>query len=218
MGSVPQNQDTMARIARLERTVSNLQRQSTLSSASISEGNLTVRRGGSIRVIDDGSIVGEGTGVLDWEGDAHFGGNLVIDGDTTLGGNLTFGDEVIPPEALSLRTEARTFSASGTGNGNTRTQNVTVAVPSWAETVSVIAIGTSAVTAAALQILSRISIDGQDGSEMFAASDLSVTVSATHGRTFTPSGNFTVAVFAGAQGVDSHFWTQSIVVMAVFTN
>lgn len=218
MGGVPRSNDLGSRIDRLERAVANLQRQSTLSSASISEGNLTVRRGGSIRVIDDGSIIGEGTGELDWAGDAHFGGNLLIDGDTTLGGNLTFGDNVIPPEALMRRTEARTYSTNGDGNGNTRTQSLSVTMPTWAATASVIAIGTSAVTASSLQILSRISIGGQNGSEMTASSDLSVTVTAAHGRTFSPSSSFTVSVFAGAQGTGSHYWTQSLVVMAVFTN
>lgn len=91
MGGVPRSNDLGSRLVRLERAVGNLQRQSTLSSASISEGNLTVRRGGSIRVIDGGSIIGEGEGVLDWEGDAHFGGNLTAEGDTYLGGVVTYG-------------------------------------------------------------------------------------------------------------------------------
>lgn len=266
MGGVPRSSDLGSRLDRLERAVSNLQRQSTLSSASISEGNLTIRRGGSLRVIDGGSIIGEGEGNLDWEGPAsfggdtgiggdlaitgnteisgelnvtgdseingelevngraellgntHIGGNLVIDGTTRLEGNLTFGPGSIPPSALSSRTEARTYSSGGEGNGNTRTQSLTVNVPSWAESVSVIAIGTSAVTAASLQILSRITISGNTGPEMYAASDLSVTVTATHGRTFSPGSSFSVSVFGGAQGTGSHFWTQSLVVMAVFTN
>ena len=138
MGAVPQNKDLYARLERLERAVNNMQRQSTLASASISEGNLTVRRGGNIRVIDGGSITGEGEGNLDWEGDAHFGGDLTIDGDTTLGGNLTFAPGVIPPAALSARSETVTVSATRTGNGGTFAGRVTVNPPSWAETASVL--------------------------------------------------------------------------------
>lgn len=95
MTAVPSQKDLWSRIERLERQVGNLQRQSTLSSASISGGNLTIRRGGSLRVIDGGSIVGEGGGNLNWDGNASFGGdtsiggNLGITGTTTIGGNTS---------------------------------------------------------------------------------------------------------------------------------
>lgn len=67
MGGVPRSNDLGSRLDRLERAVSNLQRQSTLSSASISEGNLTIRRGGNIRVINGGSI------------SVHDGGDIVLE-------------------------------------------------------------------------------------------------------------------------------------------
>lgn len=249
MGGVPRSNDLGSRLDRLERAVSNLQRQSTLSSASISEGNLTVRRGGSIRVIDDGSIIGEGTGVLDWEGPASFGGdteisgdltvsgdtdivggldvsgttriggNLTIDGNTRLEGNLTFGDDSIPPAALSRRTEARTFSGTGTGNGTTRTQNVTVNVPSWAQTTSCYAFGISSVAVAPARALSRITIAGDQGPEVEASSDLALAVPAAHARDFSPAGgsSFTVSLYGGLQGTTPSPWTQILIVQCVFT-
>lgn len=88
MGGVPRSNDLGSRLTRIERAIRDLQRNSTLNSASISEGTLTIRRGGRIRVIDNGSIIGEGTGVIDWAGDAHIGGDTHIDGNTTLGGDI----------------------------------------------------------------------------------------------------------------------------------
>lgn len=56
MGSTPKNNDMMARLNRLEKRVSAMERTSTLTSASISEGDLTIRRGGNLRVIDGGNF------------------------------------------------------------------------------------------------------------------------------------------------------------------
>src|SRR5690625_2420953 len=221
MGAVPQNKDLYARLERLERAVNNMQRQSTLSSASISEGNLTVRRGGNIRVIDGGSITGEGDGILDWEGDAHFGGNLTIDGNTTLGGNLQFGDNVSPPEAWARRTEPLTFGSSGGGLAVSRNQTVNVTMPSWAETASVIAIGTTNVAATIAQFQARVLIDGDEGEYTRGFIDgLAATIPSVHRRDFTPSGNFSVVLQGTQQGVDPDpaEWQQDLVVMAVFTN
>lgn len=121
MGGVPRSNDLGSRLDRLERAVSNLQRRSTLSSASISEGNLTVRRGGSIRVIDDGSIIGEGTGVLDWEGPASFGGDTEISGDlevsgsTYLGGTVTYGPGNRPAVVDANASQASGWQATNNG-------------------------------------------------------------------------------------------------------
>ncbi len=87
MGGVPRSNDLGSRLDRIERAIRDLQRNSTLNSASISEGTLTIRRGGRIRVIDNGSIIGEGTGVIDWAGDASFGGDTFIGGSTTISGD-----------------------------------------------------------------------------------------------------------------------------------
>lgn len=212
MAGVPRSNDYESRIQRLERAVGILQRQSTLTSASIGEGGLTVR--------DNGEIRGIGTGKLDWNGPAHFGGNtdiggqldvtgnthisgnLLIDGDTTLGGHLIFAPGSVPPEALSRRVESATAGSNGFSNSpvSNRTQSVNITPPSWAQTVSVMAIGTSSATAAPIRLVSHVTISGQDGPDTEGASDLSITIPAAHVRTFAAAGQFTVSVFAGVQG------------------
>lgn len=103
MTAVPSQKDLWSRIERLERQVGNLQRQSTLSSASISGGNLTIRRGGSLRVIDGGSIVGEGGGNLNWDGPASFGGNTAIGGNLDITGTTLIGGDTSVTGSLSTR-------------------------------------------------------------------------------------------------------------------
>ncbi len=119
MGGVPRSNDLGSRLDRLERAVSNLQRQSTLSSASISEGNLTIRRGGSLRVIDGGSIVGEGEGSLDWEGDAHFGGDTDIGGDTTISGGTHISGDTDISGKLTVSSQAELLGNTHIGGNLT---------------------------------------------------------------------------------------------------
>lgn len=65
MGAVQPNRDLFSRVEMLERQVAAMERTTTLTSASISEGDLTVRRGGSIRLVDRGSLsVGEDASVV----------------------------------------------------------------------------------------------------------------------------------------------------------
>lgn len=208
--------------------MAQLQRTSTLSSASISEGNLTIRRGGNLRVIDGGSIIGEGDGDLEWEGDAsfggeldvtgetHIGGDLLIDGNTTLGGNLTFGSNTVPPEALVRRVEANTAGSNGSGTGTNRTQSVTLTPPAWAQTVSVMAFGTASATASPIRLLAHVTIDGQDGPGTEGASDLAVTLPAAHVRTFPASGPFQVSVWTGVQGINPVMIFQTISAMVTY--
>lgn len=77
MAGVPRRTDLGSRLERLERAVAQLQRTSTLSSASISEGDLTVRRGGNIRVIDGGNIELQDEGQFRIGHDAQ----LIVEGD-----------------------------------------------------------------------------------------------------------------------------------------
>src|SRR5699024_2086738 len=77
VAGVPRRTDLGSRLERLERAVAQLQRTSTLSSASISEGDLTVRRGGNIRVIDGGNIELQDEGQFRIGHDAQ----LIVEGD-----------------------------------------------------------------------------------------------------------------------------------------
>lgn len=223
MTGVPRSNDLGSRLERLERAVGILQRQSTLTSASIGSGGLTVR--------DNGSIRGIGTGLLDWQGpadfggDTHIGGDLVIDGNTALGGNLTFGDSVIPPEALTRRTEARTFGGVNTPGAGTNTFSFSVAVtvPDWAQTTSVIAISTvyAEGTGDATRIGGRVTIAGNAGPDCNAIAYISaVSVPMIHRRDFTPAAGstFSVVTSGGASPIGATpIWSVNSVVMCVFT-
>lgn len=92
----PQRNDLGSRLGRLEAAVSALQKQSTLSSASIGEGGLTIRRGGSIR--------GEGGGLLDWSGAARFGRQVIGD---EAGGYVLLDPEAIGDEWVGLMLHAQ---------------------------------------------------------------------------------------------------------------
>lgn len=222
MTSVPSAKDSESRLLRLERAVRALERRSTLGSASISGGNLTVRGGGSIVVRDGGGLTGLGDGNLDWDGDAHFGGNLLIDGDTTLGGDLEFAPGVIPPAALSYRTEAKTFG-SFTGpivSSNTFTANATVTVPDWAEHTSVVVLS-SVYFIANARANATAAIDGNSGPITSAYTDTQTTFPAMHRRDFAPAAgsSFNVVVSGGAAPISATpTWEVNIVVMTVFTN
>lgn len=127
MTATPDNKDVYSRLERLERAVGNLQRQSTLSSASISGGNLTVRRGGSIRVIDGGSLIGEGDGTLDWEGNAHFGSDLLIDGNTNIEGTLGIGSNTTITGDTSVTGQLDVTGPTELGGNTDITGELTVA-------------------------------------------------------------------------------------------
>lgn len=221
MAGVPRSSDFAARILQLERAVSVLQKQSTLTSASIGEGNLTIRHGGSLIVTDGGSIIGEGTGTLDWEGNAHFGGNLVVDGNTTLGGNLTFGDNTVPPEALARRVEAATFAGSNSGTSNQQDLNVTVSVPSWVQTTSCVAMGTAYAQAPdGTRISAVVTIDGTTGATTSGAAYAGAnTIPANSSRTFAPAGGstFVVNLHTGAAPTSAApLWELTLAILCVF--
>lgn len=63
MSGTPRRTDLGSRIDRLEKEMAAMQRTSTLTSASISEGGLTIRRGGNLTVRDGGNVelVDDGT-------------------------------------------------------------------------------------------------------------------------------------------------------------
>lgn len=101
MSGVPRSNDLGSRLERLERAVGELQRQSTLTSASIGSGGLTVR--------DNGSIRGLGTGLFDWNGD------MIIGGDTYFGGEVTYGPGNRPTLVDANVNSVANFQATNNG-------------------------------------------------------------------------------------------------------
>lgn len=229
MANIPERTDTGSRIDRLERAVRKMQTQSTLSSASISEGNLTIRRGGSLRIIDGGSILGEGEGSIDWEGDAHFGGDLSITGDTAITGTLELQEGIIGPGALSLRTEATTRATTDTTSPSTANSfnlDMNVPVPDWAQSVSISTVGTVHILSAEsiFAMTAVTTIDGDVGTETGGATgEGNLSIPTVHGRDLVPGAGtgrtIPVRVRGGLQGaVATGTITSSMVVTAIFNN
>lgn len=166
-----------------------------------------------------------GGGSLGVTGDAHIGGLLTIDGNTTIGGTLTLANGIVDPNALSQRSEGRTFGGTNTPGAasNTFLHAVTVSVPAWATSTSCIAMSTvyAEGTGDATRIGGHVTIAGNVGPDCAAISYISaVSVPMIHRRDFTPAGGstFTVTTSGGASPVSATaVWTINTVVMCVFS-
>src|SRR5699024_12187001 len=93
----------------------------------------------SLVIKGDGSIIGEGTGELDWNGEAHFGGNTVIDGQLSIGAGL-IGDSAL--ESQLTTDAARDTNPNHVPSTSWQTgASVTLNRPSWATTAVITASG-----------------------------------------------------------------------------
>lgn len=183
-------------------------------------GGILVKDGGNITVTDGGDIIVSGTGeVRSSDFAANTTGWRIANGSAEFN-TITLRNGIIGVDALNRRTEAQTFSGSRVvSSANQADLNVTVVVPSWAQTWSILANGVADAAAVTdTRISGTVSIEGNAGVTSTGAVYIaSTSLPASHARTGTAAGNVVVNLHTGCAPTSATaVWGLSLTVLAVF--